>query len=226
MGYYWQGLPPFVLDWAEALLPKGSVSVETGTFEGDTTALLADRFGRCTSIERSDALYAAAAARFAGDDRVTLLHGSSRERLREALPVRDTGCFAWLDAHGFYDYTGPDSDENPLLAEIEVIAEERPDSPTVIAVDDARGMGTQPDWPPLHQILGSLDRAGYQSVIVDDCLVAAPRSVEPDFWSLYQASRMVEVPALFHVWSSVRRIVGRRNWTDRAVIRAQKLRGR
>lgn len=217
MGYYWQGLPPFVIDWARTLLPLGSTSVETGTFQGETSKLLADEFGSCTTIERSHSLAAAARERFANDPRVRVLEGSSRDQLVEALPPADQGCFFWLDAHGMYDYRGPDQDENPLLAELALILERRGSSPNVIAIDDARGMGTQPDWPALGRIFGVLSDHGYTGAIVDDALVAAPDDRSPDFYALYQASRQVEVPAVFHVWPQVRGIVRARVVSDKFV---------
>ena len=217
MGYFWQGLPPFVIDWARALLPPDSTSVETGTFQGETSMLLADRFGSCTTIERSQALAAAARKRFANDPRVTVLEGSSRDRLVEALPPTDQGCFFWLDAHGMYDYAGPDQDENPLLAEIGLILERRGSSPNVIAVDDARGMGTQPGWPPLGSLFGLLTAHGYSGAIIDDALVAAPDVRCPDFYALYRASRPGEVPAVFHVWPQIRGLVRARVVSDKVV---------
>jgi hypothetical protein len=221
MGYFWQGLPPYVIDWAKQLLPANVVAVETGTFQGDTSRLLADEFGSCTTIERSQTLAQAARARFAADPRITVLEGSSRDRLEDALPPDDVACFFWLDAHGMYDYVGADDDENPLLAELELILSRRTDAPNVIAVDDARGMGTQPDWPPLGSIFAVLTAHGYSGAIVDDTLVAAPDALAPDFYSLYRASRQVEVSAVFHIWPQVRGMFKTRIVSDRAVTAAR-----
>ena len=219
MGFFWQGLPPYVIEWSRQFLGADVESVETGTFEGDTSLLLANAFGSCITIERSDALAAAAQRRFAGDPRVSVLHGSSRERLREAVPSAERSAFFWLDAHGFYDYVGSDQEENPLLEELRVIMEIRGSAPTVIAVDDARGMGVQPDWPSVASISGALAQGGYETVIIDDVLVAAPALLKPDFYDLYQRSRVVEVSALFHVWPQVRTIVSLRKLTDRVIIK-------
>ena len=221
MGYFWQGLPPYVIDWAKQLLPTSSVAVETGTFQGDTSTLLADQFGVCVTIERSQALAQAARTRFAADSRVTVLEGTSRDRLVDALPADDVGCFFWLDAHGMYDYVGTDDDENPLLAELELILDRRADASNVIAVDDARGMGTQPGWPPLGSIFGVLTAHGYSGAIVDDTLIAAPDALAPDFYALYLASRQVEVSAVFHIWPQVRGLFKTRIVSDRAVTAAR-----
>ncbi len=226
MGYYWQGLPPFVIDWARTLLPSGSTSVETGTFEGETSKLLADEFGSCTTIERSQSLAARARKRFVRDPRVRVLEGSSRDELGRALPPADQGCFFWLDAHGMYDYAGDDKDENPLLAELGLILEQRGSSPNVIAVDDARGMGTQPDWPPLGEIFGLLSDHGYSGAIIDDTLVAAPDQGSPDFYALYLASRQVEVSSVFHIWPQVKAAFKTRKVSDKVVTSVRATFGR
>lgn len=223
MGYFWQGLPPYVIDWSRGMLPSDSISVETGTFQGETTLLLADAFGSCVTIERSEGLAQAAQQRFARDSRIRVLQGSSRDRLAESLPPKDQGCFFWLDAHGMYDYAGPDREENPLLAELEIVFQFRGTSSNVIAVDDARGMGTQPGWPPLSRILALMADYGYEGVIVDDCLVAASRSDEPNFALLYRASRQVEIPAVFHLWPQINKLSRARATSDRVITRVQGL---
>ena len=221
MGFFWEGLPPYVIGWARDLLGEHVVAVETGTFRGDTSELLAKAFGSCVTIERSPSLAENARARFSKDSTVTVLEGSSRERLAEALPAGNSPAFFWLDAHGVYDYDGPDTEENPLLHELETILSRRGQLLNVIAVDDARGMGTQPDWPPLNDVFSILDRFEYVAVIVDDALVAAPKAANPNFYELYKKSRMVEVSAVFHVWPQVSGVVKARRWSDTAVMRAQ-----
>jgi len=125
-----------------------------------------------------------------------------------------------------YDYVGNDYEENPLMAELEVILEARGMSPNVIAVDDARGMGTQPEWPTLGRILTKLADYGYDGVVVDDCLVGAARSDQLDFAPLYRASRQVEVPAVFHIWPHIKRLAWTRAASDRAIITVRGLRKR
>ena len=137
MGFFWEGLPPYVIGWSRTVLGPRVVAVETGTFRGDTSALLARAFGSCVTIERSASLADRARERFAGNSTVTVLEGSSRDRLAEALPPTDQPAFFWLDAHGIYDYDGSDAEENPLLHELETILSMRGDGLNVIAVDDA-----------------------------------------------------------------------------------------
>lgn len=216
MGFFWQGLPPYLIEWSRSFLPEPYTSVETGTFQGDTSELLARSFGSCVTIERSEALAEAARARFVSDSRVTVLQGSSRDALEAALPPKHVSAFFWLDVHGFYDYEGPDDQENPLLDELDLIIRFRGDSANVIAVDDARGMGVQPDWPPLSDVLSRLKDAGFDVAIIDDTLIAVSASLKPDFYALYQLSRTVEVSAVFHIWPRVMKSARRKARLDRA----------
>ena len=59
MGFFHYGCPPYLAAWASTVLPDAT-AVETGTFQGDSAAELADAFGRCITIERQPALAAAA----------------------------------------------------------------------------------------------------------------------------------------------------------------------
>ena len=67
-----------------ASLEKGSpglraqAPVETGTFLGDMLAAMRDDFDSLTSIELSEELHSRAKRRFAGDPKITLLHGDSK----------------------------------------------------------------------------------------------------------------------------------------------------
>lgn len=217
MGFFWEGLPPYLLPWCARVLTQPATAIETGTFRGDTTALLAESFGSCVSIERVHALAENAKARFAGDPRVQILEGSSRDHLADVVPERNTSAFFWLDAHGIYDFDGPDAEENPLLAEIDVIVNARDSDNTIIAIDDARGMGTQPDWPAMSDISIPLGNAGYTTIYLDDIFLAVPSRLKKDLGSLYQQSRMVEGTAVFHIWPAVLRAGKRQSWINSLV---------
>ncbi len=203
MGFFREGLPPYLLPWSSQVLSTPSAAVETGTFRGDTTILLANTFGSCVSIERSHELAARAQAKFRNDSRIVILEGSSRDLISQAIPSREISAFFWLDAHGIYDFDGAQAEENPLLAEIDMVIAARDASNTIIAIDDARGMGTQPGWPAMSEIAIPLGNAGYSTVYLDDIFLAVPQRLKADLWKLYQKSRMVEATAVFHIWPRV-----------------------
>jgi len=205
MGFFWEGVPPYLLPWCSSVLNEPRIAIETGTFRGDTALLLAEALGICISIERSPHFAEIARARFKTDSRVTILEGGSREKLLESVPSREISAFFWLDAHGVYDFAGVDPEENPLLFEIETILANRDSDNTIIAIDDARGMGTKPDWPAISDISIPLGNAGYKTVYLDDIFLAVPERLQADLWKLYDQSRMVEASFLFHVWPRVLR---------------------
>jgi len=205
MGFFWEGLPPYLLPWSSKVLSTPSAAVETGTFRGDTTILLANTFGSCISIERSHELADKARTKFHSDPRIEILEGSSRHLLAQAIPAREISAFFWLDAHGIYDFDGAQPEENPLLAEVDLVIAARDSSNTIIAIDDARGMGTQPGWPAMSEIAVPLGNAGYTTIYLDDIFLAVPQHLKADLWDLYQQSRMVEATAVFHIWPRVLR---------------------
>ena len=82
-------------------------------------------------------------------------------------------------------------------------------------------MGVQPGWPPLTEILATLSRAEYAAAIIDDVLVAAPKAADPDFYALYESSRMVEVSAVFHLWPQIKRASRLRAAMDSLVTRVR-----
>jgi len=222
MGYFWEGIPPYLLPAAARALGPGATAVETGTFRGDSALRFADIFGSCTTIERSVALGERARNRFATDARITLLIGNSRELLPIALPKAEQPCFIWLDAHGVYDCTSADSEENPLLAELDSVTQDRQPRNTIIAIDDARGMGTQPGWPSVGSICEQLVARGYDIIFLDDILLAYDPAVSLDSYSLYRSGRQTEIPMLFHIWPNVRRLTRGRRMLDSVVSKIRR----
>lgn len=219
MGYFWEGIPPYLLPIVAEALGPNAVAVETGTYRGDSTLRFAETFAACTTIERSEALGLRARERFADDPRISVLIGSSRDLLASALPPRSQACFIWLDAHGIYDHTGSDTEENPLLAEVEEIAASRDARNTVIGIDDARGLGTQPGWPSTGEVSKRLLAQGFDVILLDDLLLAFHPDSGLDTYAIYQASRQTEVPMVFHVWPGIKRLIRRQGRLDGVVTR-------
>lgn len=179
MGFFHYGCPPYLAAWASTVLPDAT-AVETGTFQGDSAAELADAFGRCITIERQPALAAAARTRFADDDRVDVLTGSSRDLLNEVLAGLAGPPFLWLDAHWDGDPLVGSDDPCPVLAEVAAVAEYFPGE-AVVAVDDVRIFGLHhPEspltrrWPQLGEVVAALEAAGLEIRMMDDVLVGVP----------------------------------------------------
>lgn len=87
----------------------GAVWVETGTFMGDTAALLAAHSNAVYTIEPDRALHEKAAARFADGSKVKALHGLSEEVFPTLLPTLSGTVNFWLDGHysGGITHQGP-----------------------------------------------------------------------------------------------------------------------
>jgi hypothetical protein len=86
-----------------------AIWVETGTFMGDTAALLANHAKAVYTIEPDRALYEKAAARFAGGSKVNALHGLSEDVFPSLLPTLSGTVNFWLDGHysGGITHQGP-----------------------------------------------------------------------------------------------------------------------
>jgi hypothetical protein len=114
-----------------------TVFVETGTATGQTTALVADLFQRCATIELSKALHARALANLAEFPHVSCLQGDSGVVLRQVLERIDVPALFWLDAHASGGTTA-DAGYDPIDKELEAIYA-HPVQGHVILIDDARG---------------------------------------------------------------------------------------
>lgn len=120
----------------------GRVFVETGTNNGDGVALaLQCGFARVVSIELSDHYFAQAAARFADDPRVTILHGDSGTVLAQAIDEFHEPLTFWLDGHATPGMSLTAQAPCPILNELKAIGA-HPIKTHAILVDDVRCFST------------------------------------------------------------------------------------
>lgn len=112
------------------------VFVETGTNVGDCVSLALEcGFGKVISIEKSDHYFCIAAARFAGDDRVELIHGDSASAIRRVLLQIAEPVTFWLDSHCTPGLPLSAEGPCPILNEIAAIGEHSIKSHTIL-IDD------------------------------------------------------------------------------------------
>jgi glycosyltransferase involved in cell wall biosynthesis len=165
------------------------VFIETGTFRGDTIALVKPYFSKIFSIESSERYYRTAASRFQDDSSITVLRGDSRIVLADLVKqMSDASILFWLDAHWCEDEnTIGRSSQCPLLGELRSIHHLNEDS--IILIDDARLFLCPPGkphdyarWPDLNDVLAALnalsDRHGI--IIVNDIIVYYPHHIADD----------------------------------------------
>lgn len=80
--------------------------VETGTFKGDGTAVMARFFDKVYTIELNKELYSRAQVRFRQNKNVECLQGDSKVVLKDLLPrLPKNGAMFFLDAHWSGDST-------------------------------------------------------------------------------------------------------------------------
>lgn len=171
----------------KGLLPLETF-VETGTFQGNTTELLAHMFSCVHTVERSEELYVAARQKLAGKPNVLLHHGSSPTILTKLAPsLTGKSVGYWLDAHWCGSNTAGHDDECPLLAEIASIGEIN--SRSVVLIDDARLFLAAPplphdasQWPDLTVIISALARlsSDHRISVINDIIVFYPSRFSAD----------------------------------------------
>ena len=171
---------PFVRD---LLRYTNKYFLETGTYQGDTTQLVADSglFEKIYTVEFSEILHRDAVSRFAQTPAVHCFHASSRTDLWTLIQdIRDPITF-WLDAHwSSAGNVGVDSEVIcPVLEELEQIKKHPIKNHTII-VDDMRRMDGKHFPVTIQQILQKIREInpnyifrGYtDSETVGDVLVA------------------------------------------------------
>lgn len=116
------------------------VYVETGAWLGDSIQLALDAgFGEVLSIELSRECLVKCTERFAReiiDQKVTLFHGDSAERLFTVIEDIETPITFWLDSHSQLLEDEPESPNPfPLMQELEQISRHHIKTHTII-IDD------------------------------------------------------------------------------------------
>lgn len=126
------------------------IFVETGTFKGDTTAAMADKFDQIYTIELGNQLYKDATKRFNNQKHITVLQGDSGEQIKKLLPKLSKPTFFWLDAHYSGGITAQGDEWSPVVKELQNIMNHGTKG-HVVLIDDARGF-TGNQSPTLRQL--------------------------------------------------------------------------
>ncbi|OOP55828.1 MAG: hypothetical protein AYP45_12635 [Candidatus Brocadia carolinensis] len=127
------------------------VLIETGTYYGDMVEAMKDYFSRIYSIELSRELYEKAKQRFAGDDKVKIIHGDSGIELGKLIASLDQAAVFWLDGHYSEGVTARGDKDTPIYEELTHIFNS-PQKGHVIIIDDARLFGTDPAYPSIDEL--------------------------------------------------------------------------
>lgn len=127
------------------------VFVETGTYLGKTTALLADICKEVVTIEIDTALHARAAEMFASQPGVDVLLGDSGTLLPGVINNLTKPALFWLDGHYSSGITGMGTKTSPIEEELRAIFR-HPIQEHVIVIDDARLFRGRGGYPRLRTI--------------------------------------------------------------------------
>lgn len=165
-------------------------AIETGTYEGDSTRFLGSLFERVWSIESDARLYSKTWDRLIVREQVTnvtLLLGSSSEKLGRVLLEVDSPALFWLDSHWFERLEVTAALQCPLLEELRTIAGWQHADRSYLLIDDAAAFQSLPtdpnyrrnEWPTLANVLATLDAKfpTHHVYTVEDVIVAEPKEI-------------------------------------------------
>lgn len=153
------------------------VFVETGTDKGGGVAAALDAGAeRVVSIEVAEGLAGTARERFAGDPRVTILHGDSAALLGVVLAAVREPVTVWLDAHQTLSAVVPRG-QAPILRELRALAS-LPFREHVVMVDDMRCF--RDDFPWRHFDPETGETVGVREI------EAAVREINPAYHITYE----------------------------------------
>lgn len=132
--------------------------IETGTYYGDTAAVLSKLASHVYTIEPEPTLFRKASLRFSDTPNVEVVLGLSEEQLPGILEKVSGDVNFWLDGHFSQGVTHKGPVETPIIEELRIIEKhlERLQSVSVL-VDDVRlfvqGHRHSPSYPPLDYLV-------------------------------------------------------------------------
>ena len=154
--------PPFKRMVIAAYLRRYQLKrfVETGTYLGDTLAMVAqDQRIQCTSIELSAAYAHKARLRFQNNLNVEILEGDSGLLMTQLIKTIEQPTLFWLDGHYSAGDTARGSVNTPISKELQAILSSNIRG-HVVLIDDIRHFNGTQDYPYLDAVLRSIRETG------------------------------------------------------------------
>lgn len=140
------------------------IFVETGTFRGAMVEAMKKYFSRIYSIELGKDLYEESKERFAGDERITIIHGDSGVELGKLVPKLNQPALFWLDGHYSAGITARGEKDTPILEELTHIFNSGQKG-HVILIDDVRCFDPNPAYPNVDDLLEFIKQNRPDSII-------------------------------------------------------------
>ena len=151
--------------------------IETGTFLGSTTRILAKKGNKVISIEPQKDLFEYNSRKFKRKSNITMVHGTSEDELPRLLPSVSGSINFWLDGHYSDGITFRGESETPIKLELKAIEDLLGKSIKIaIFVDDIRCFN--PDnpmfagYPPLDFLVDWAKSNGFKWAIEQDIFIA------------------------------------------------------
>ena len=156
----WLDMAPSEVKWSVLRhrgIP-GAPWIETGTYRGRTTEMLAAFAPSVTTLEPAPVLYERAVETLAGLPNVTVLNGTSEDLFPDLLAKVSGDMNFWLDGHYSGGKTFQGSTDCPIPQELAAISANLDHMGDVaILIDDVReflpGTSSSPDYPPLDDLV-------------------------------------------------------------------------
>ena len=156
--------------------------IETGTYQGDTTAFLAEIGRSVHSIEPQPELAARARERFADFPTVTIIEGLSEDCLDGVLSALSGSVRLWLDGHYSEGVTHKGPQDTPIRDELSIIERHLDHiSDIAVMIDDMRmfdsGWSNAVNYPSRSELVLCADRLNFWWTIEHDVFVASSRPI-------------------------------------------------
>lgn len=198
-----------------------TIFVETGTYEGDTTAQAARVFDEVHSIELSKQLYETCKKRFENAKNIFLYNGDSSKVFPHLLPNLKHGrVLFWLDGHWSTGITARGDQDTPIMQELESIRKNNLQN-SVILIDDIRefqsnvnskymyGNRAYPDVKEMSDFIKTINK-DYSFAMVGDIFMA------------YEKKRHVTI-SLYGQACAISRLYNGYNYSIDEVLAAEKI---
>ena len=158
---------------------KESCWIETGTYLGSTTKILAKEFKSVHTIEPSSQCLAIARQNNSNSDNITYYNGTSEEFFESACAtICGDACF-WLDGHYSSGITFQGDTVTPITHELTII--ERCSShfsSIVVFIDDIRCSHLEPaNYPSLNYYVEWANRNNLNWIIEHDIFIAKSKNL-------------------------------------------------
>jgi hypothetical protein len=158
----------------------GATWVETGTYLGATTELLARHGSSVYSIEPQPILYENAKVHFSLFRNVEIINGLSEDIFPVLLPTLSGDVNFWLDGHFSGGVTHKGSVDTPIVEELEAVSSNmKRFSNICVMVDDVRCFNPEvaeySAYPPLIQLVEWAEGAGLRWHVEHDIFIAKTR---------------------------------------------------